>query len=346
MKIVSLVTLSADDRTEIKALGDDIQLVDAAGWFDGEFAQTWPSATVQRYVASAGQGTRSERDALLADAEIVVCGFPFPLDLYARAPQLKWMHQRPAGASNLLNGDIWGRDVLVTTSRGHGEVLAIAEYAISGLCYFAKGFDQAQLDLDQGAFDATKYAISSLHDKTLCVIGAGGIGRAVGRLGHALGMQVTGTRRNITRTDEDAAFTTIATPDQLYDLLGQADFVAVCCHWTPATENLLSDEAFAAMRPGAVITNVARGEIIDEPALLRALDANRVRGAALDVYVGEFEGPPASALWLHPRVLITPHTSNKTDISQRRDMQLFLQNLQCYRSNEPLAFKISWADGY
>ena len=131
LKIVSLVKISADDRTEIEALGDEIQLVDAAGWFDGEFAQTWPSATVQRYVASAGQGTRSERDALLTDAEIVVCGFPFPLDLYARAPQLKWMHQRPAGASNLLNSDIWGRDVLVTTSRGHGEVLAIAEYALS-----------------------------------------------------------------------------------------------------------------------------------------------------------------------------------------------------------------------
>ena len=163
MKIVSLVGMSADDVQRITQLDPSIELVDAAGWFDGEFAQTWPAATVSRYVAGKGRSDRAGRDALLADAEVVICGFPFPLDLYSRAPRMRWMHQRPAGASNLLNADIWGQNVCVTTSRGHGEVLAIAEYAISGFTYFAKGFDQAVSDRSAVAFSHGKYQITGLR---------------------------------------------------------------------------------------------------------------------------------------------------------------------------------------
>ncbi|MEM7404935.1 MAG: D-2-hydroxyacid dehydrogenase [Pseudomonadota bacterium] len=349
MKIVSLTPVAASDREAVEAVAPDIRLVDAGGWFDGEFVDTWPPATVSRYVGGAGCGSRDERDALLADAEVVICGFPFPRDLHARAPRLRWLHQRPAGASNLRAGDIWGRDVPVTTSRGHGEVLAIAEYAISGFSYFAKGFDQAERDRREGVFDFRRYRITSLAGKTLCIIGAGGIGRAVGRLGSALGMQVIGTRRSAGTADDTLAadgFETIGGPETLPDQLARADFVAVCCQWTPETTHLLDASAFDAMRPGAVIANVARGEIIDESALLNALDSGHLRGAVLDVFVGEFDGPPPPALWRHPNVLLTPHTSNKTDYSRRGDMALFVDNLQRLRAGQALRYQIDWETGY
>src|SRR5580658_7203671 len=104
VNILAIQRIAAADRARIEAVDPAVRFVDAGGWFDGEIRETWPGFTTQRYIGrnAAGQGTREDRDKLLAEAEIVLAGFPFPLDLRARAPLLKWFHQRPAGASNLL----------------------------------------------------------------------------------------------------------------------------------------------------------------------------------------------------------------------------------------------------
>jgi phosphoglycerate dehydrogenase-like enzyme len=93
--------------------------------------------------------------------------------------------------------------------------------------------------------------------------------------------------------------------DRLHELLSEADCVAICCQWTPETTKLMGREALDAMKPGTILVNVARAEIIDEAALLKALDAGKLRGVALDVYEGEFEREPDRRLWDHERVLIT-----------------------------------------
>src|SRR5437773_6653914 len=148
IQVLNIQRLSAADRAKIEAVDPAVQLTDAGGWFDGEYRETWPAYTAARYLARGanGSGTREERDRLLAEAEIVLGGWPFPFDLRARAPRLKWFHQRPAGASNLLRGDIWGSDVTVTTTRGGGNTLAMAEYAVAGILHFAKSFPQAIKD--------------------------------------------------------------------------------------------------------------------------------------------------------------------------------------------------------
>src|SRR5271165_6160004 len=150
--VLSIQRISTADRASIEAVGPAVRLVDAGGWFDGEIRATWPDYAAGRYLApdAAGMGTREERDRLLADAEIILGGWPFPLDLRRRAPRLKWFHQRPAGASNLRLGDLWGSDVVVTTSRGVGSTLAMAEYAVAGILYFAKGLYRAANDRDAG----------------------------------------------------------------------------------------------------------------------------------------------------------------------------------------------------
>src|SRR6202030_1683850 len=182
INVLDIQRISAADRAKIEAVDPAIKFTDAGGWFDGEYRETWPAFSSARYLApgAVGRGTREERDRLLADAEIILGGWPFPLDLRKRAPKLKWFHQRPAGASNLLLGDLWGSDVVVTTTRGLGNNLAMAEYAVTGILHFAKGLHRAAVNARAGTFDHRAYRPLLLQGKTACVVGAGGIGLDVG----------------------------------------------------------------------------------------------------------------------------------------------------------------------
>ena len=349
LNVLNIQRLSAADRAKIEAVGPAIRLTDAGGWFDGEYRETWPAFTSTRYLRAdaAGAGTRAERDRLLAEAEIILGGWPFPLDLRARAPRLKWFHQRPAGASNLLRGDLWGSDVTVTTSRGVGSTLAMAEYAVAGILYFAKSLHRVAVDRTAGTFDHRAYRPLLIEGKTACVVGAGGIGLEVGRLCAALGMRVVGTRRH-PRPGEPLppGFSELAGPEALDHYLPASDFVVVCCQWTPETNRLFDTGRFGLMKPGSVLVNVARGEIVDEDALAAALERGHLRGAALDVYVGEFEHPPPARLWSDPRVLITPHVSGASDEDRHGAIDLFCDNLRAYLDGRPLRNVIDWERGY
>src|SRR5436305_3206446 len=232
VNVLNIQRISAAERAKIEAVDPAIRLTDAGGWFDGEYRDTWSAYASARYLRpdSAGQGTRAERDRLLAEAEVILGGWPFPLDLRARAPELKWFHQRPAGASNLLIGDLWGSDVSVTTSRGAGNTLAMAEYAIAGILYFAKALNRAIIDRDAGTFDHRAYRPLMIEGKTACVVGAGGIGLDVGKLCAALGMRVVGTRRNPPQPGEPLpqGFSKLGGAADLDRFLPAADVVAIC----------------------------------------------------------------------------------------------------------------------
>jgi phosphoglycerate dehydrogenase-like enzyme len=349
VNVLAIQRLGAADRARIEAVDPAIRLTDAGGWFDGEIRDTWSAYAASRYLArgSTGAGTRAERDSLLGEAEVILGGWPFPLDLRARSPRLKWFHQRPAGASNLRIGDLWGSDVAVTTSRGVGSTLAMAEYAIAGILHFAKDLDRAANDRTTGSFDHRAYRPLLIEGKTLCVVGAGGIGLEVGRLGAALGMRVIGTRR---RPEPGAplptGFAVLGGVDDLDRFLAESDFVAICCQWTPETTNLINAARLAAMKPGVVLVNVARGEIVDETALAEALARGHLRGVVLDVYVGEFEHLPPETLRRDPRVLITPHTSGHSDENRHGAIELFCENLRAYLAGAPLRSVIDWDRGY
>jgi len=350
LDVLTIQRISAADRARIEAVDPAIRLTDAGGWFDGEIRATWPAATVARYLPpdAAGDGTREQRDRLLGAAEVILSGWPYPFDLRARAPRLKWLHQRPAGASNLKLGDLWASDVTVTTSRGAANPLPIAEFAVAGWLHFAKGLHRAALDRAAGAFDHRPYRPLLVEGKTACVVGAGGIGLEVGRLCGALGMRVVGTRRGAPPAGAPLppGFSALGGAADLDGFLPEADFVAICCQWTPETTRLFDRARFARMKHGSVIANVARGEIVDEDALAAALAAGRLRGAVLDVYVGEFDGPPAAVLWNDPRVLLTPHVSAASDRERHGGIEMFCTNLRAYLDGAPLQNVIDWDRGY
>src|SRR2546426_5652210 len=245
-----------EELAQLARLDARLCIIDARGWFDDEIRQTWPQWSVDRYLGkrSCPPSTRAERDRLLAEAEVILGGWPFPLDLRSRAPRLRWFHQRPAGASNLLRGDLWGSDVIVTTSRGHGNTRAMAEYVLACFLHFARGLHHASRDRQRHRFDHRTYRPLPLQGKTVCVVGAGGIGQAVGRLCASAGMRVTDTRRRVAPdTVLPAGFSRLESPERLYALLEESDGVVVCCQWTPETTKLIGRAAFAAMKPGAIL---------------------------------------------------------------------------------------------
>jgi phosphoglycerate dehydrogenase-like enzyme len=349
INILAIQRISSRDIGKIEATDPTVRVVNAGGWFDGEVRATWSDFAASRYLLpdATGSGTREERDLLLAEAEVIVGGWPFPLDLRARAPRLKWFHQRQAGASNLFDSDLWGSDVVVTTSRGAANPLPIAEYAIAGMLHFAMGLHRAGIDRDAGRFEHRAYRPLLVQGKTVCVVGAGGIGLEVGRLCAALGMRVIGTRRQPqVGAPLPPGFSELGSTADLDCFLAQADFVAVCCQWTPETTGLINKDRFAAMKLGAVLVNVARGEIIEEDALCDALQQDRLRGVALDVYVGEFERTPPAWLWSDRRVLITPHISGGSDEDRHGGINIFCDNLRAYRAGQPLHNVIDWERGY
>ncbi|MEA2648582.1 MAG: hypothetical protein QOG61_1017 [Candidatus Binataceae bacterium] len=349
VEVLVIAPVSDETLREVAAIDRRVRIVDARGWFDVEIGDTWPRWTVQRYLARRGIpiSSREERDRLLASAEVVLGGWPPLLDLRARAPRLRWFHQLPAGASNLLRTDLWGSDVIVTTSRGYGNTRAMAEYVLACFYNFARGLHHAYHDREQHRFDHRAYRPIVLEGKTACVVGAGGIGREVGRLCASVGMRVIGTRRRVTHGEAlPSGFTRLESADRLLALLTESDCVAVCCQWTPETTKLIGPEAFAAMKSGTILVNVARGEIIDENALVVALEQGKLRGVGLDVYVGEFEREPDRRLWDDQRVLITPHVSGINDVGQHRGADLFCDNLRAYLNGDSLINVIDWSVGY
>jgi phosphoglycerate dehydrogenase-like enzyme len=277
----------------------------------------------------------------------VLLGWPPLKDLSSRAPRLKWVHELPAGASNLVDTDLWESDVVVTTSRGLTNKRPMAEYVLASFLHFSRGLHLSYRDHRRRRFDHRTYNPIMLRDKTACVVGAGGIGREVAKLCAAAGMRVVGTRR---LADPEATpppgFSRLESAGTLHDLLRESEFVAICCPWTKSTTHLIDGAAFAAMKSGTVLVNISRGEIIDEDALIDALAERKLRGVALDVYDGEFERPPDARLWDDERVVITPHVSAATDVSEHGGVNLFCENLIRFLECQPLENVIDWQRGY
>ena len=326
-----------------------VKVVDARGWFDVELRATWPQWTVDRYLGSRKYPATSvaQRNQALASAEIMLVGWPPVKDIRARAPRLKWVHELPAGASNFLDTDLWGSDVIVTTSRGLTNRRPMAEYVLTSFLHFSRGLHLSYRDQRRHQFDHHTYDPIIIRDKTVCIVGAGGIGQEVAQLCAAAGMRVVGTRREVSsQAALPNGFARLESAQALHELLRESEFVAVCCPWTQETTHLIGREAFAAMKPGTVLVNIARGEIIDEEALILALSQGKLRGFATDVYDGEFERPPDARLWDDERVVITPHVSAVTDISEHQGVKLFCDNLSRYLEDQPLSNVIDWQRGY
>lgn len=252
-------------------------------------------------------------------------------DLWHDLSDTKWIHALGAGVEALPFDLLRRSEIIVTNSRGlYAD--ALGEFAIAGMLWFAK--DLRQLVRNQAARRWERLNVDRLEGKTAGIIGYGGIGQAVGRRATALGMRVVSVRRQQEFGD--------ATID---DVIAEADYLVLSAPLTPSTFHLLDRKRIAAMRPEAVLINVSRGQIVDEAALAEALQAKRIRGAALDVF--ETEPLPAeSPLWALENVLLSPHTADHTSDSHQRAMTFFIENLRRYQRGESLENVVDKEQGY
>jgi phosphoglycerate dehydrogenase-like enzyme len=285
---------------------------------------------------------------LLQAADVVLVGYPVPQGIAAHAPRLRWAQQTQAGVSNLHHTDLWASDVILTSTRGSVSATGIAEYVMAGVYYFARGLEEATRQTVAGQFGKRGYQLRPVTGSTIGVVGLGGIGREVARLARAAGMTVIATRRSATREQDAEGVDLLLPAADLPELAARSDYVAVCAQLTSETRHLLDAGVFAAMRPDTVVINVARGEIIDETALIPALRDGRIRGALLDVYEGELDGrPPPRELTELPQVVLTPHISGGGDRSGREPAKLlFAENLRRYLDGRPLLNQVDRHRGY
>jgi phosphoglycerate dehydrogenase-like enzyme len=277
-------------------------------------------------------------DRHLADAEVLLA-FRFPVERLAEARRLRWVQLTSAGADHLVEGCPALAGVTVTNTRGiHVEVMA--DYTLGVMVMLQWRFPR--LLRQQQARVWRQQSTEPLAGKRLGVVGVGAIGGEIARRGAAIGMEVLGVRRDPTPV---AGVSRMFGPDGLRELLPLCDFVVLAVPGTPATRHLVGEAELRRMRPGAFLVNIARGNVVDEPALVRALQDGAIAGAALDVFETE-PLPPASPLWAMENVIVTPHISGEPDDYPRRVMTVFEENIRRWREGRPLTNVVHLDRGY
>jgi phosphoglycerate dehydrogenase-like enzyme len=258
------------------------------------------------------------------------------------APRLKWIQLTSAGADRLLNSGFIEEGVTVTTVSGL-HATPIGEYILTVILMFAKGAPQTMRA--QFKHEWTRFAPRELHGKTVGIVGLGHIGAEAGRLAKAFGCRVIATKRSATEVHRGLYSDEIMPVADLHRLLAESDYVVLSVPLTQETRGMIGEAELRAMKPGAVIVNIARGPVIVEAALLRALREGWIAGAALDVFDKE-PLPPDHPLWDMENVILTPHISGGTEIYNERAVEIFAANLRRYLAGEPLENVVDAARGY
>lgn len=294
--------------------------------FRGEHGDAFVAAARARGVALELVALPADPEARLADADAARAeiayfssdvfpqyGKPF-FSATRKAADLKWLHVFNAGVDHPVFASILERGVRLTTSSGTAAG-PIAQTALAGM-----------LRLDR-----------AVAGKTLLVYGFGQIGAELARLARLLDMRVVGVRRNAAPhplADE------MHTPDRLHALLARCDWLALTCPLTAETRRVIDAQALAALPRGARLVNVARGEVVDEPALIAALQSGHLGGAMLDVFAEEPLAPD-SPLWDLPGVIVCAHDASISDAYDARVNALFLDNLARWQRGEPLINEVT-----
>jgi phosphoglycerate dehydrogenase-like enzyme len=280
--------------------------------------------------------TADELARRLPEADVLVVSMMWTNELAASTPRLRFIQSISAGTDQYDKALLRERGIRLASAAGVNAE-AVAEHAMALILALSRRLPEARDNQHARHWRGMIGDIASREDqltaKTLLIVGMGRIGSRLARLAKAFDMRVIATRRDPATgaAGADAVYGTAELPA----LLGKADIVALACPLTPETESLIDAPALAAMKPTAHLINVARGRVVDEPALIAALQEKRIAAAALDVTVEE-PLPAASPLWSMPNVLITPHTAGETRRYEDNVIDILMANLERLWRGEPL----------
>ena len=283
--------------------------------------------------------------ALMAEAEILFDVYrPQSDDLPRRAPSLRWIQFSSSGVGKFVEQMGLATTSIIVTNVAGAHATPLAEFVLFAMLYFAKQMPRVMADQRRHHWE--QFAVKNVCRATLGLVGLGGVGREIARLARAIGMRVVAIRRTAGRVSTDVSgVEAVYSPDRLLDLLAESEYVTLILPHTTQTAGLIGKAELAAMKPGAVLINIARGTIVDEPALIEALRSGHLGGAALDVFATE-PLPAESPLWDMPNVLITPHTISTAVDENELVVDLFCDNLRRYLAGKPLRNVFDRARGY
>jgi phosphoglycerate dehydrogenase-like enzyme len=282
--------------------------------------------------------------AELPDTDIFV-GVNLLRDQLAAARKLKWIHVTSAGVTQLMRPDVQAAGVVITNSRGIHAV-PMAEHTLGVMLALARKFPATvrfQDKQDWAQQEIWDSRPSELFGATLLIVGFGAIGSEIARRARAFGMRVQAVTRS-GRGDNSLA-ERIYPASELLQALPQADYVVLAAPDTPETQRMIGARELKAMKPSAHLLNIARGALVDESALIDALERGAIAGAALDVTEKE-PLPPESPLWNLKNVFITPHTSAVSELLWLRQTELLLENLERWFSGRDLKNIVDITRGY
>jgi len=310
-------------------------------------SEEWELVIIDEETDGSGDGatpiTRPMSPAILevtAKADLYF-GYGVPAELLEAAPGLRWVHSGAAGVGSSLTRPMLESDVIFTNSaRVHAKPMA--ETVLAMILYFGRGLDLAVANQKKSIWDTEPYymegaPLNELSELTVGVVGFGGVGYEVSLRVAGLGARVVALKRTSSLEDvvPTGTIELLSGDEGFRACLAQSDVLVLAIPDTPETRGMMDREAFSQMKQGAVLINVARGKLIDEEALIDALNTGKLRGAALDVFQKEpLRGD--HELWGHSKVLITPHVSAVSRGFWRRETDLILHNLQCYLGGSPI----------
>jgi len=277
------------------------------------------------------------------DADVILCGVSTNEMLrlaFLEAKRLRWMHVLWAGVEKILFPELIESPVPLTNGKGvFGD--SLAQFALAAMLFYAKDF--RRLLRQQQSQTWEPFDVLDTRGQVLGIVGYGGIGKATAGLARAFGMKVVALRRRTATTDPliDQAFPS----DQLSQMLALCDYILVAAPLTAETTGLIGTRELGAVKKSAVIINVGRGPVIDEKALIDALEAGQIRGAALDVF-DEEPLPAGHPFYRLQNVLLSPHSADHTVDWIYLAMDRFIETFQRFRDGLPLNNLVDKKAGY
>lgn len=299
-------------------------------------------------------------DDLWQDVEVLYTSFAMPLPAPEQVPQLRWVQLYSAGPDLILDHPLFATPVLFTTTSGI-HAIPIAEYVFAMLMAWfhrlPRIFEWQQRHAWPAGPERTSlFAGEEIRGKTLGIVGYGSIGREIGRMAKTFGMSVLAMQRGTNHHDNGLTLPGIGdptgvlpdrfyAPGELHAMLEACDVVAIALPLTAKTHGIFDEAAFQAMKSSALLINIARGDICDEGALIRALQEKRIAGAILDVFHQE-PLPADHLLWQLPNAFISPHCSSLSAHYPERAARVCEENVYRYLHNESLYNLVDKDQGY
>ena len=274
--------------------------------------------------------------SMMAEAEILLGYVPpgYQSDITKWFPRLRWNQSPSAGIGWGAKTHGWTEtDVVFTTASGV-HATPLAEFCMMSMLMFVKNYFLMAEEKEKVHWART--CATDLKSKTLAIICLGKVGSEVARLAKCFGMRVIASKRHVEGVDPSSL-----NVDALYSwrnlkpMLNEADFVVLICPETEETRGLIGKTEIAEMKKGSVLVNISRGSVVDEDAMISALQVGHLGGAALDVFRSE-PLPADSMLWKMPRVIISPHSASTVDKENERLTEIFVDNLSRYLMGRPL----------